>query len=210
MITEHLEAIDMLRRTRGATIELVNNLTQTQADHVVAPGKWSVGQVIDHLLLAERLYRDSIATLIELELSGKRPVISKSFADIDTSIAYLPKSVLPFLDLPFTMLNMVVPPMVREAMATFRWLPAQNPKVAEPVAGKPIHELRNALSASIQATAKLIKDNPSIDFRKLRYQHPLLGDNNVPQLIRIVNFHELRHQQQIRDILKSRTFPQAA
>jgi hypothetical protein len=104
----------------------------------------------------------------------------------------------------------MVPPAIRELMATFRWLPAQNPKVAEPAPGKPIGGLRNDLRASIDATAQLLKDNPSIDFRRLRYQHPLLGDNNVAQLIRIVSFHEQRHHEQIRDILKSRTFPQAA
>jgi hypothetical protein len=210
MISAHLESLDLLRKTRGTTLELVRDLNQAQSDYVPAPGKWSVGEVLDHLLLAEKLYRDSIATLIELERAGRRPVISKSFSEIDTSIAYLPKSVLPFLDVPFTLLNIVVPPVVREAMATFRGLPAQTPRVAVPSAGKRVGDLRNALRASIEGTAQLLKDNPSIDYRKLRYRHPLLGDNNVAQLIRIVSFHEQRHHQQIRDILSSRTFPQAA
>jgi hypothetical protein len=127
MNSAHLESLDLLRKTRGTTLELVRDLNQTQSDYVPAPGKWSIGEVLDHLLLAEKLYRDSIATLIQLEKAGLRPVISKSFSEIDTSIAYLPKSVLPFLDVPFTLLNIVVPRWCVKPWLPFAGCPHRHP-----------------------------------------------------------------------------------
>jgi hypothetical protein len=40
--------------------------------------------------------------------------------------------------------------------------------------------------------------------------HPLMGVNNVLQLLRIVALHEQRHQSQIGDILRLPGFPRAA
>lgn len=210
MNTAHLDSLELLRATRLTTLSLTRDLTQAQVDFRPAADAWSVGQVLDHLLIAEKLYRDSIAELIQMSKDGRRPVIRKGFKDIDTSIAYIPKSLLPFLDVPFTILNMFVPPFVRETMAELRLLPAQNPKIAEPASGRPIGELRDALRDSFDDTAALLKANPNLDYRAMRYHHPLLGENNVAQLLRIVAFHERRHQAQIRDILRSRALPKAA
>ena len=49
-----------------------------------------------------------------------------------------------------------------------------------------------------------------LDYREMRLSHPLLGDNNVLQLLRMMRLHEERHQEQIRDILHSPAFPKAA
>ena len=49
-----------------------------------------------------------------------------------------------------------------------------------------------------------------LDYRELRYQHPLMGDNNVLQILRILSLHERRHHSQIQDIFRSRQFPKAA
>jgi hypothetical protein len=44
----------------------------------------------------------------------------------------------------------------------------------------------------------------------MRYQHPIMGSNNVLQMLRIMALHERRHQSQIRDILRSRQFSMVA
>jgi uncharacterized damage-inducible protein DinB len=203
-------ALALLRDTRTRTLDAVADLTQQQSDFRPAPDRWSVGEVLDHLLIAERMYRDVIGQLIELEKAGRRPVITHSFSDVNTSIAYIPKAFLPFLEVPFTMLNLFVPSFVREAMAEFRLIPAQRPTVAEPVRGKPVGELRDALRQSFEQTATLLRANPRLDYARMRYRHPLLGDNNVMQVLRIVTMHERRHQSQIREILRAREFPKAA
>ena len=201
MFTRDLE---MLRLSRAETLRLASGVTQEQSEFSPAPGKWSAGEVLDHLLLAENYYRSIFVQLIEMKKSGARPVISSSFADVNTSIAYIPRSVLPWLEIPFTVFNMFVPTAVREAMTQIRLLPAQNPDMATPRKGKPVGELRDALRASYEETAALFQSNPGLDYRGMRYRHPLLGDNNMLQVLRIVALHERRHHSQIRDILRAR------
>jgi DinB superfamily len=199
MFTRDLE---MLRLSRAETLRLASGVTQEQSEFSPAPGKWSAGEVLDHLLLAENYYRSIFVQLIEMKKSGARPVISSSFADVNTSIAYIPRFMLPWLEIPFTVFNMFVPTAVREAMTQISLLPAQNPDMATPLKGKPVGELRDALRSSYEETAALFQSNPGLDYRGMRYRHPLLGDNNMLHVLRIVGLHERRHHSQIRDILR--------
>jgi len=202
--------LELLRLTRAETLRL-SAVTQAQSEFTPAPGKWSVGHVLDHLLLAEAFYRGIFAQLIEMKKSGvRRPVIHNSFADLNTSIAYIPKSLLPTLEVPFTIFNMFVPAAFREMMAEFRILPAQMPDMAKPRASRPVAELREELKAAYEQTASLFHANPQLNYREMRFRHPLLGDNNMLQVLRIVALHERRHQYQIQDILRSRQFPKVA
>ena len=203
--------LELLRLTRQETLSLIAGISQEQSDFTPAPGKWSVGEVLDHLLLAEGFYRRMFAQLIELKKSGvARPVIKNDFDDLNTSIAYIPKSLLPMLEIPFTVLNMFVPAQVRELMTEFRILPAQGPDKAQPKKGRPVAELREDLRAAYEQTAALLDGNPNYDYREMRYRHPLLGDNSLLQVLRIVALHERRHHSQIQDVLRSRQFPKVA
>jgi hypothetical protein len=202
--------LQTLRSARAETLRLCLGVTQRQSDFNPAAGKWSVGEVLDHLLLAEKLYRDIFARLIELQKAGRRAVIRIGFAEVNTSIGFIPKALLPMLEVPFTMLNLFVPTQVREALTQFRWLPAQNPDVARPQRGKPVEELRAALTVSIEDTAALLDANPDLDYRQMRFVHPLMGDNTVLDGLRIIALHERRHHAQIREILQARQFPKVA
>jgi uncharacterized damage-inducible protein DinB len=202
--------LELLHRTRGETLRLCSAVSQEQSEFAPAQGKWSVGEVLDHLLLAEKFYRAAFARLIELDKSGDRPVVSNGFSEVNTSIAFIPKSLLPLTEIPFTILNMFVPSAVREFMTQFPILPAQNPDMAKPEKGKPVTDLRQALQSSYAETAALFHANPALNYRRMRYRHPLMGDNNALQLLRIVSLHERRHQGQLGDILGSRQFPKVA
>jgi hypothetical protein len=147
------------------------------------------------------LYRDIFARLIQMQKAGQRPVIHISFDEVNTSIAFIPKAMLPMLEIPFTILNLFVPTRVRETMVQFRFLPAHNPDVAVPQKGKSIVELRSALSAWYEETAALLNANPG---------HPLMCDNTVLDSLRVIALHEKRHQAQIDDILRSRQFSKVA
>ena len=204
------QSLELLHVTRAATLRKCSRMTQAQSDFSPAAGKWSAGEVLDHLLLAEKLYRGIFARLIQMQKAGQKPLIHISFDEVNTSIAFIPKPLLPLLEIPFTMLNLFVPTRVREAMTQFRFLPAQNPDVAIPQKGKPIGELRNALAVSYEETASLLNANPGLDYRRMRYIHPLMGDNNVLDSLRIVALHERRHQSQLDDILHARQFPKVA
>ena len=196
--------------TRNRTLELVAGLTQAQAEFLPSPGRWCVGEVLDHLLLAEALNRGEISQLIEMAKSGQRPYLNRTFTDLNVSIAFIPKFLLPFFEVPFRLLTMVIPSSVRDFMTRYRLVPAQNPDVGTPRKGRPIDELRQELHSSLRETEALFEANPTLDYRAMIHQHPLTGANNVLQLLRFVASHEQRHQSQIRDILRLPRFPRAA
>ncbi|MEX2264104.1 MAG: DinB family protein [Bryobacteraceae bacterium] len=202
--------LNLFRSVRVNTLKVADGLDQNQLDFSPAARRWSVGEVLDHLLLSELHYRRTFTGMIELVKSGKRPVITHDFRDLNTSLRFIPKAFLPFLGLPFTIFNMFVPSMVREMMTEFRALPVTNPDIAEPRKGRPAAELRAALRSSFAETEALFEANPTLDYRRMRYQYPLLGDNNALQILRILALHEKRHHAQIMEVLRARGFPKRA
>ena len=125
--------LELLRSARAGTLRLWSAITQAQS--AFAPlGKWSAGGVLHHLLLADDLYRGNFAQLIDLQKSGQ------SFADLNTSFAYIPKSLPPMLEIPFTVANLFEANVVRETVTQFRFLPAQNPDIITPKKGQQVNE----------------------------------------------------------------------
>ena len=202
--------LKLFRSVRTATLAMADSLTEQQAAYTRGPGKWSVGEVLDHILLAEQLYRERFTKLIELKKAGRKAEINSDFSEINTSVLFIPKPVLPLLEIPFKMLNLFVPTAVRETMTRYRLMPAQAPSIAIPRKGRPVAELRHDLQSSIEQTEELFHAHPHLDYRELRMSHPLMGNNNVLQLMRIMTLHEQRHQEQIRGVQRSPSYPKGS
>ena len=194
--------LNLLKSTRSATLSMTSMLTDEQASARPGPGEWSVNQVLEHLLISEKLYRDTIGRLIAMQREGKRPLIVQSLADINTGLPFVPRALMTLMDFPLTVMNLFVPGFVREQMMQVRSVKAKSPTIAQPTSGKPLADLRDALAQSVVETGALFAANKDIDFRKLHHSHPAIGFNNVLQIIRIVAVHEKRHQAQIQEILQ--------
>jgi hypothetical protein len=199
--------LEELRPTRQATLELTAGLTQEQLDFSPAQGKWSIGEVMDHVPMVEASLRGEIEQLIELAEAGKRPVIRRSFKELDISVGPLPKSLLPFFEIPFTIASFFTPKAVTEYLAGARWLHFQNPESAEPRPGRPGDQLRQELRESVDATEELIRNHPDVDYPNCIHHHPLMGRNTVPDMLRFMVGHEERHRKQIQDVLDHPNFP---
>ena len=201
--------LEQFHTVRMASLGLAAGLTDQQAAFTPGPGKWSVGEVLDHILLAEQLYRDRFTRLIELKKAGRKAELVSDFSEINTSVLFIPKPMLPALELPFKMMNLFVPAAVRETLTRYRLMPAQAPSIAEPHKGRPVAELREALQESLAQTRKLFQDNQDLNYREMRLSHPLMGNNNVLQLVRIMALHEQRHQDQFRRVTGSPAYPKS-
>ena len=201
------ESLEMFRSTRSRTMALADQLSQEQLNFTPATGKWSPGEVLDHLLRAERVNRDQIAELITLRKSQQKPFVKRTFADMNVSVAYIPKSLLPIFEVPFTLLNTFVPVGFREFITRNRLVPAQSPDIAIPRRGRSATDLREELASSFAETENLFNANPDLDYGEMSIQHPLMGTNSVPELLRFMAFHEQRHQNQINNIIASPQFP---
>src|SRR5262249_25204196 len=202
--------LELLRSTRSRTLSIVAGLSQPQFDFSPERGKWSIGEVLDHLLLSEEIFRGEIARLIELDKAGRRPVIKRSLSELDFSIAFIPKPILALAAAPFTLFNVFVPSGVRLFLIRSRLLPAQSATASTPRKGRPANTLMEQLRASLQETEALFEENSTLDFRKMFLEHPLLGTNNAIELVRLVALHEQRHQEQISEVIEGKQFPQAA
>ncbi len=166
---EFRSALEFHRATRTQTLAMVQELSQGQIDYAPAPSKWSVGEVLDHLILGQRLYLSYIEEVIGM--------------------------------------NLFLPNGVRDFMTRNRVVPAQNPNIATPRHGRSTNELRNDLISSLKETEALLESRPDLDYGEMMIQHPLLGNNTVPGMLRFLALHEQRHQSQIKSVLASPGFP---
>jgi len=197
------KSLDEFASTRARTLTLINGLTQDQFDSVPAPNRWSIGEVLDHMLLAERLNREQVAKLIELVREGRRPELRLTFSDLNVSIAGLPRVLLPLFETPLTLANMFVPDCVRNYLTRTPLVPFRNPDQGTPRRGRPASELRGDLVTSLEVTKNLFENNPDLDYDHMFLQHPLLGRYDVPGLLRFMSAHEQRHQSQVTILSRS-------
>jgi len=198
-----------LGRCRAKTLELIESLNQHQFDYSPGSDRWSVGEVLHHLFLTEKTYRDDMAKLVELKKSGKRSVVRRSFSEIDLRFFFLPEFVLRLGEIPMEIFTRLMPREIRDYLIRNRLIPFQNPSISAPRKGIARDELRRMLTASLGETEKLIRSNPSLNYDSMIHKHPILGINTVPQLVRIQSLHEERHQSQIKEIKNHRDFPSA-
>jgi hypothetical protein len=201
------QSLEEFRATRARTLALAEGLTQAQLDHRPARGGWSVGEVLDHMLLAEATNRGQLARLVGLRREGRRPELRLSFADVNVSVAYLPRFILPLLEVPLTLMNALVPEGVRNYLTRNRLVPFQNPDQATPRRGRAGEHLRSDLLDALRETEALFRTNSGLDFGGMVVQHPLLGRYDVPGLLRFMSAHEQRHQSQLADILSDPRLP---
>jgi uncharacterized damage-inducible protein DinB len=197
------------RQVRESTIDIVRRLTQKQVDFSPAHETWSIGQILDHLLLSEKLYRTQMERLIELAREGKSTDIELSMYQVNSSFAFIPREVMSLFSIPMKVFNMFVPHAVRESLIRYPLIPALNPTVSDPVRGRPIEVLCESLKSSIAETEALFRGALPANLREMTLSHPVLGTNNIQQILGILGAHEERHQGQIRDRIRQAGGPAA-
>ena len=132
-----VQGLDEFRATRTRTLALAVGLTQKQLEFRPGLNQWSIGEVLDHMLLAERANRDQIARLIEMKRQGRVPELNLTFSDLNISVAGVPRCLLALLEGPITLMNQFVPDGLRTYLTRNRLIPFRNPDVATPRRGRP-------------------------------------------------------------------------
>ena len=192
---------------RAQTLAMIQDLSQEQLDYVPEPGAWSIGDMLDHLILSEQFLRGEIALLIEQAKAGQIPYLYRSFAEFNARPAFIPECALSWLEAPLNVFNMFMPASIREYIVRNVPVRALAPDVTLPRRGKTKAALYEELRAMLHETEALFAANPSLDYDNMRHQHPLFGIQTVPQLVRTLGLHEQAHQDQIARILANPRFP---
>ncbi|MFI5166728.1 MAG: DinB family protein [Thermoanaerobaculales bacterium] len=164
----------------AAVMAEVANLTQAQADWKPAPERWSVGEVLHHLALANRSFAFVVRKLVtrgHSEGLAAQPGARRSW------------------------------PRMRSIADASLSGPVRNPDRATPRHGRPIEALRNELVASHAAVAEQLPTLAGLDLAALTLSHPLGFDLNLYQWVDIAGAHERRHLAQIRTVIAEPGFP---
>ncbi len=205
------ESFDDFRDTRVETLEIVSELTQEQVDFSSSPRKWSAGQVMDHLVRTDELFRDEYDELLRRWQKNRRPVsLFRGLADAGFSLPLVPDAFLPLFDVPTAMAGVLIPRQVRQVVFGNRSVPAKAPPRIVPRKGRQADALRGELAGFLEYLEGYFADNPDVEWDKLRYYNPLCGFTNLPGVMSFLASHERRHQGQLREILDGKGFPQAA
>jgi len=201
-VKRELEARQAIRL---CTLSLIQPLGQEQLDYAPAQGKWSVGEIVDHILLIEQVERGFVEELILLTRGGKQPFVRRSLADYEMLPAFAPRRLMLFLDPLLSFFSLYVPLGLRAWLMRWPLIPFHTPAQAAPRRCLPGDELRGRLVASLQSTASRFKANEDLDFRSLVHRHSILGSLDMIDMLRLVGNHEMRHQKQIAKTI--RRFP---
>ncbi len=197
------------RAVRVETLSLVEGLDQEQADFRPAEDGWSVGEVLDHLVKLDALIVRELEVTLDQRRSGI-PFVYRSLGDVDTTLPWVLRPILPFFEIPFSFFNAVFPQSLRRALTGNRGIPLPAPGVIKPRAGRPIAELCEELRSSYGVLERQQGDNPEYDLSNVYYYNSITGLNSVAGMYQFIANHEERHQGQLRDILGAACFPEVA
>jgi len=197
---------DDARAIRRETLALVEGLDQEQSEFRPAEDKWSVGQVLDHLLKLDELVIRELEITLDQRRSGL-PFVYRSLGDVDTTLPWVLRPILPFVEIPFSFFNAVFPQSWRRALTGNRNIPLQAPGIIKPRSGRPIDTLREELRLTYDVLEQQQNDNEKYNLNNVYYYNPITGLNSVAGMYKFIANHEERHQGQLRDILDDASFP---
>lgn len=164
----------------AAVMAAVTSLTQMQANWRPAPERWSAGEVLHHLVLANRLFALAVRKLVA---RGTREGLA---APVGATRSWPRLHSIADASLPG---------------------PVRNSDNVTPRHGLPIDTLRDELIASHTAVAEQVPTLADLDLAALTLRHPLGFDLNLHQWADIAGAHERRHLAQVRAILAEPGFP---
>jgi hypothetical protein len=168
-----------LQAVRAEVLSEAEGLTQRQADWKPSAKDWSVGEIIDHLTIAE------IAT-------GKLTTKLTKEAAAAGTLAPWPAGLT------------ALPPLPPDPPG-----PADAPQVVQPAPGKAIGELIATMKATRERSRQSIEKLATVDPRKLRFKHFRLGDLDLTQWWQLQARHDGIHLAQVRDVRRAPGFPRA-
>jgi len=169
-----------LERVRADVLREVQGLSQRQADWKPGPGDWSVGEIVDHLTIAETATSKLTTKLLKEVQAG-------------SAAAVFPHDITEFGAAP-----------LREGDEG-----GEAPPVVQPGHGKPIGELVSAMKATRVRSRESVERLATCDPRKLTFKHFRFGDMDLGQWWRLTAAHDAMHLRQIRGVKSTPGFPPA-
>jgi hypothetical protein len=176
-ILHELWAENMTART--AIWDEVRGLSEVQLGFQLAAGRWSIGEILDHLCLAERAMTRSISRLLQ-QAAGLGQIAEPGSME---------------------------PPVSRIDLERYN-LPAGAPESVLPSAGRPLERLLAGLEESRERLQEVTKRAEGRVVGNVTLPHFQLGELNFYQWLAVEGAHERKHLEQIRRIKAAPAFPE--
>ncbi|MEM1206941.1 MAG: DinB family protein [Acidobacteriota bacterium] len=190
---------------RRQTLALVDGLDPVRARTRPEPGRWSVVEVLDHLVRVDTFFRRDLQRLLARARRGK-PFLCSGWDRMNLKRPRgrrrrpIERGLRVALEAPAAVANAFVPPALRRTLGLDRrWL-KWVPKPFSPARDRPLQGLRAELSAMIETTEALARTE-GVDLRRLLYYSHLSGLGDVPTVYLSAASHERRHQIQLAELL---------
>lgn len=195
-----LPALELFNQVRGVTLDALSGLDQAQLDAAPQPGRWSLGEIFDHLIRVDRMFLREANALVQRQRQGRIPLVFRGLRDLGAPGGSLPFPVRLPIEGALAFWNVALPSRLRELALSQRTIRVQAPPMLEPRTGRGKQELINDLQAG-PSEAQRIEDDPEVSGRGALYYSPLAGWNDINGLIRLIAQHDRRHQGQIHEAL---------
>ena len=169
------ELLEHLEETRAALLDAVQHVARDRRDERPGDGRWTVGEVLDHISRVEGGY----ARLLRKRVTDAR---AKGLAsEPDTS------SILG---------------SVESGPLTDRTRRLQAPEIVVPREGATVEEGLAALEGTRAAVRAALLDANGLALGTLTQDHPYFGTLNMYQWGVFLGLHDLRHAAQVREVAR--------
>ncbi len=189
----------LCRQSRQTTLTILNEFAggESALEHSPGPGRWSIAEVAEHLLLTDRYFLRELRTIVKQVQAGQEPTLRRSLEDFPLSFRLVPDALEPYIVMPFSFMTRVAPPMLREVMARNRVVEIDAPPATVPQGLTPSSQLATELEQSLKEIEVFFRQHPHVDFQEIRLEHPILGTPSVMDFLRFLAAHEQRHHKQM-------------
>ena len=175
------ELVDRISGNREKLLESVSGLSEAQLNHRAEETAWSIGDVLNHVSLAEEANAKLTSNMLKrARASSLPPDPSPEGSEIHSMDEIYP----------------------RMDAAKF-----QAPEFVTPHSHAPVDESLTRLKASRERMLANVEQLDGFDLSGLKYPHPFAGELNAYQWILIAGAHEARHAQQINRMKSQPGFP---
>ena len=169
---------DELQRVRTDVLREVDGLSQRQADWKSGDKDWSVGEIVDHLTIAEVATGKLTTKLLKEVQAGSAAAV-----------------------FPHDLTELTAAPL-RDGDAG-----GEAPPVVWPGHGKPIGDLVSTMKDARTRSRQSIERLAGCDPRRLTFKHFRFGDMDLGQWWRLTAAHDAMHLRQIREVKSAPGFP---
>ena len=192
--------ISIISEVRENSLSILAGLDQHTLDQRRKAGRWSPGEVFDHLIRFDHFLLESIAELFALLRKGEPTRVEYSLSELDVGPACIPKPLLPFLSVPFSVASSITPKPIQDLVA--RQLPIRHPEFATPIRFRLKNELESDLGNSLGEYQRLLGSRSlSVNFSEMKIIHPLLGTRSLMNIPDFIATHEKRHMEKMLGLL---------